>query len=253
VTAPLFEARGIVKRYGHVEALRGADISIAPGEVHALIGDNGAGKSTFVKTIAGVIKPDAGELLVRGEAVTFDGPTAAQAAGIETVYQDLALSGTLDAGANVFLGREPLRSGIRGRLGFVDRAQMRERTAAQLEELGAKLPSDRAEVATMSGGQRQAIAVARAAVWATTMVIMDEPTAALGVRQTAFVLSLIERLRDQKGLSVLLISHNLPDVLRVADRITVLRLGRRARTFVAAETDLQELTLVMAGLEEGAA
>jgi ABC-type sugar transport system ATPase subunit len=253
VTAPsitaILEARGITKTFGHVEALREADLEVGPAEVHALIGDNGAGKSTLVKVLSGVIRPDAGTLRVEGADVAFAGPQDAQSAGIETVYQDLALAPTLDAGANVFLGREPLRTGLRGRLGFVDREQMRRRTTEQMATLGAAIPSSRAEVATMSGGQRQAVAVVRAAVWGTSVIIMDEPTAALGVRQTEFVLSLIEQLRDEKGVSVLLVSHNLPDVLRVADRITVMRLGRRVATFRRDETSLQELTLTMAGLE----
>jgi ABC-type sugar transport system ATPase subunit len=249
-THPVLEATGITKRFGHVEALRGADLDVRPAEVHALIGDNGAGKSTLVKVLSGVTTPDAGVVRVRGEEVAFGGPHDAQAAGIETVYQDLALAPTLDGGANVFLGRELLRRGLAGRLGFVDRDEMRRRTAEHMAALGARLPSTRAEVGTLSGGQQQAVAVVRAALWGSGLIIMDEPTAALGVRQTEFVLSLIERLRDEKGVSVLLVSHNLPDVLRVADRITVLRLGRRVTTFDRRATSLQELTLTMAGLED---
>jgi simple sugar transport system ATP-binding protein len=232
-----------------VRALRGADLTVRRNEVVALVGDNGAGKSTMIKVISGVLQPDTGEIAVGGQPVTFDSPLGPRRYGIETVYQDLALAPTLDAGANVFLGREPLRTGLRGRLGFVDREEMRRRTTEQMAALGAAIPSSRAEVATMSGGQRQAVAVVRAAVWGTSLIIMDEPTAALGVRQTEFVLSLIEQLRDEKGVSVLLVSHNLPDVLRVADRITVMRLGRRVATFRRDETSLQELTLTMAGLE----
>ncbi|MBS1885849.1 MAG: sugar ABC transporter ATP-binding protein [Actinobacteria bacterium] len=245
---PLLAARGIRKRYGQVEALRGADLEVGEGEVHALIGDNGAGKSTLVKALSGVVTPDEGTIELRGERVAFGGPRDAQGAGIETVYQDLALAPSLDAGANIFLGREPLRGGFRGRIGFLDRPRMRREAAHALEDLGVELPSLEAEVGTMSGGQRQAVAVARAAVWGTALIIMDEPTAALGVRQTEVVLSLIRRVCEQKGVSVLLISHNMAHVLRVADTITVLRLGRRAAVRRALDTSLEELTLLMAGL-----
>jgi ABC-type sugar transport system ATPase subunit len=248
--APVVEAKGIVKTFGHVEALRGADLEIGEGEVHALVGDNGAGKSTLVKTLAGVIEPDQGEVLVRGEKVDFGNPGAAQKAGIETVFQDLALADSLPPGANVFLGREPLRKGFGRRFGFVDRNTMKVKTAEHLTELGVSLPSLDAPVGSLSGGQRQAVAVARAAVWGSNLIIMDEPTAALGVRQTEFVLDLITRMRDEKKLSVLLISHNMPDVLRVADRISVLRLGRRVATFKSSETTLQDLTLTLAGMED---
>lgn len=248
-SSPVVEAKGIVKSFGHVEALRGVDLEVGEQEVHALVGDNGAGKSTLVKTLAGVIEPDAGELLVRGKQFEFGNPAAAQAAGIETVFQDLALADSLPPGANVFLGREPLKKGFGRRLGFVDRNEMRVRTAEHLTELGVSLPSLDEAVGSLSGGQRQAVAVARAAVWGSNMIIMDEPTAALGVRQTEFVLELITRMRDEKKLSVLLISHNMPDVLRVADQITVMRLGRRVATFKASETNIRDLTLILAGME----
>ena len=246
---PLVEIKGLKKTFGHVEALRGVDLEIAEGEVHALVGDNGAGKSTVVKTLSGVITPDEGELRVRGQRYEFGNPGAAQAVGIETVFQDLALADSLPAGENVFLGREPLRKGFTRRLGFVDRNEMRVRTRKYLTELGVTLPSLNEPVGSLSGGQRQAVAVARAAVWGSNMIIMDEPTAALGVRQTEFVLELITRMRDEKKLSVLLISHNMPDVLRVADRISVLRLGQRVATFKSSETNLQDLTLTLAGME----
>jgi len=246
---PVVQVKGVAKSFGHVEALRGVDLEIGPREVHALVGDNGAGKSTLVKTLAGVIVPDQGELWVRGRRFEFGDPGAAQAAGIETVFQDLALADSLPPGANVFLGREPLRKGFLRRLGFVDRGAMTVKTAEYLTELGVSLPSLDEPVGSLSGGQRQAVAVARAAVWGSNMIIMDEPTAALGVRQTEFVLDLITRMRDEKKLSVLLISHNMPDVLRVADRISVLRLGRRVATFKSSETNLQDLTLTLAGME----
>jgi len=249
-TRPLVEVKGLKKTFGHVEALRGVDLEIAEGEVHALVGDNGAGKSTVVKTLSGVIAPDEGELWVRGQRYEFGNPGAAQAVGIETVFQDLALADSLPAGENVFLGREPLKKSFTRRLGFVDRNEMRTRTREYLTELGVTLPSLNEPVASLSGGQRQAVAVARAAVWGSNMIIMDEPTAALGVRQTEFVLDLITRMRDEKKLSVLLISHNMPDVLRVADRISVLRLGQRVATFKSSETNLQDLTLTLAGMED---
>jgi ABC-type sugar transport system ATPase subunit len=247
--APILRAQGICKRYGHVEALRGADLEIMPGEIHALLGDNGAGKSTLVKALSGVVTPDAGTIEFHGEPVSFTNPREAQDAGVETVYQDLALAGTLDCGENVFLGREPLVKGLRGRLGFIDRTQMRRRTVAELEQLGINLPSLDNTVEALSGGQRQAVAIARAAVWGKSMLIMDEPTAALGVAQTEFVQQLMCRVRDEKGLSILLISHNMPEVFAVADRVTIMRLGQRALTCPIGELTTERLLAVMAGLD----
>jgi ABC-type sugar transport system ATPase subunit len=249
VQAPILRATAIRKRYGHVEALRGADLEILPGEIHALLGDNGAGKSTLVKTLSGVVTPDEGTIEFKGREVKFSNPRAAQEAGVETVYQDLALAGTLDPGENVFLGREPLVKGLRGRLGFIDRSEMRERTAAELGLLGIKLPSIDNTVETMSGGQRQAVAIARAAIWGTSMLILDEPTAALGVVQTEFVQQLMRKVRDEKGLTILLISHNMPEVFAVADRVTIMRLGRSALTCPIGELTTERLLAVMAGLD----
>jgi ABC-type sugar transport system ATPase subunit len=246
----LLRARGIRKRYGHVEALRGADLDVMPGEIHALLGDNGAGKSTLVKTLSGVVSPDAGTIEFGGREVVFINPRAAQQAGVETVYQDLALAGTLSPGENVFLGREPLAPGLRGRLGFLDRGRMRERTLAELQSLGIDLPSLDSSVETMSGGQRQAVAIARAAIWGSSMLILDEPTAALGVIQTEFVQKLMRRVRDEKGISILLISHNMPEVFAVADRVTIMRLGRSALTCPVGELTTERLLAVMAGLDE---
>jgi ABC-type sugar transport system ATPase subunit len=246
---PILRARGIRKSYGHVEALRGADLEVLPGEIHALLGDNGAGKSTLVKALSGVVTPDAGTIEFRGREVAFATPREAQDAGVETVYQDLALAGSLNPGENVFLGREPLASGLRGRLRFVDRAEMRRRTAAELELLGINLPSIDSNVETMSGGQRQAVAIARAAIWGSSMLIMDEPTAALGVVQTEFVQQLMRRVRDEKGLSILLISHNMPEVFAIADRVTIMRLGRSALTCPVSELTTERLLAVMAGLD----
>ncbi|MCW2955060.1 MAG: sugar transporter ATP-binding protein, partial [Conexibacter sp.] len=204
--APLLEARAIEKSFGRVRALRGADFHIYPGEVVALVGDNGAGKSTLVKTLAGVFSPDDGEILFDGLPVTLHSPIAARRLGLEVVYQDLALAPELDSAANLYLGREITRGGLLGKLGFLDRAAMRRGSAESFSTLGVKLQDVSAQVATMSGGQRQGVAVARAVAWASKVVFMDEPTAALGVIQTRAVLDLIRRVRD-RGISVVLISH----------------------------------------------
>jgi simple sugar transport system ATP-binding protein len=246
-TSLLLRASGIRKDYGHVRALDGVDFDVRPREIHALVGDNGAGKSTLIKIIAGAVRPDAGTIEIDGKPVVFNSPHDAREAGIETVYQDLALADPLDAAENVFLGRELCYPGIRGWLGFVDRPAMRERTAAHLRDLAVNLPSITVPVETFSGGQRQAVAVARASVWGQRLVIMDEPVAALGVQQTTHVLDLMQRTRDEKGLSVILISHNLPEVLRVADRITVLRLGRRVGTLDATDATATLLVAAMTG------
>ncbi|GAA5050146.1 ABC-type sugar transport system ATPase subunit [Thermocatellispora tengchongensis] len=241
--------RGVRKRYGHVEALRGVDLDIAPGEVHALLGDNGAGKSTLVKVLAGAVTPDEGSIEIGGRRHRFTSPRDAQRAGIETVYQDLALAPTLPPDANLFLGREPARPGLLGRLGFVDRKAMREAAGTHLRSLNSKVQDLGAEVGSMSGGQKQAVAVARAAMWGSALIMMDEPTAALGVAQTESVLDLIRRIRDEKGLPVLLISHNLPDVFSVADRVTVLRLGRRVLTAPIGEVTATGLIEAMTGAD----
>jgi simple sugar transport system ATP-binding protein len=246
MTEPLLEARGIVKSFGRVRALRGASFTVYPGEVVALIGDNGAGKSTMVKTLSGVYHPDGGDILFEGRAVTIPTPIAARELGIETVYQDLALAPDLESSANLFLGREATRSGVLGRLGFLDKAQMRRRTEEAFSQLGVGVQDATAAVATLSGGQRQGVAVARAVTWAGKVVFMDEPTAALGVVQTRNVLDLIRRVRDT-GLSVVLISHNMPEVIEVADRVEVLRLGERVARFKTAETSMEELVAAMTG------
>ena len=244
--APLLEARGIVKRYGHVEALRGADFCVDRGEVVALIGDNGAGKSTLVKVLAGVTQPDEGEIAFDGEAVRLDGPTTVREMGIETVYQDLALAPDLDPSANLFLGREALRPGLLGKLGFLEKGAMAERTQKAFADLGAGVQSYTSPVGYLSGGQRQSIAVGRAATWAERLVMMDEPTAALGVVQSKKVLELIRRVRDT-GIGVVFISHNMPHVFEVADRIEVMRLGRRAARFRPQDTSMEEVVAAMTG------
>jgi simple sugar transport system ATP-binding protein len=243
---PLLEARGIVKSFGKVRALRGADFSVYAGEVVALIGDNGAGKSTLVKTLSGVHPPDTGEIIFEGSPVTFHTPEDAHALGIETVYQDLALAPDLESSANLFLGREALRGGVLGKLGFLDNRAMRKRTKEAFTTLGVGVQDVEAAVATFSGGQRQGVAVARAVTWASKVVFMDEPTAALGVVQTRKVLELIRRVRDH-GLAVVLISHNMPDVIAVSDRVEVLRLGERVAQFKTSETTIEGLVGAMTG------
>jgi simple sugar transport system ATP-binding protein len=243
---PRLAAHGIVKRFGHVEALRGASFSVDGGEIVALVGDNGAGKSTLVKALSGVLTPDAGRIEIDGRPVTLHGPGHAQKLGIETVYQDLALAFDLDAAANLHLGREVLRPAPWRYLGVLDKVAMRGRTATAMDELGIRLPSVAVPVRSLSGGQRQCVAVARAVAWATRVVFLDEPTAALGVMQREQVLDIMRRVRD-RGLAVVLISHNMPEVLAVADRIEVLRLGQRVARFAAADATVEELVSAMTG------
>ncbi|MFJ6672177.1 ATP-binding cassette domain-containing protein [Actinosynnema sp. NPDC091369] len=243
---PLLDARELVKHYGNVEALRGASFTADAGEVVALVGDNGAGKSTLVKCLSGVERPDAGTILLDGAPVVLDSPVAARALGIETVYQDLAVAPDLDPAANLFLGRELRRGGLLGRLGVLDEREMRRRAVASFRDLGVELPDVDVPIGALSGGQRQSVAVARSVVWAGRVVFMDEPTAALGVVQRGRVLDVVRRVRDQ-GMAVVLISHNMPEVLAVADRVEVLRLGRRVARFDAAATTVEELVGAMTG------
>jgi simple sugar transport system ATP-binding protein len=246
VPSPQLEARGIVKHYGHVQALRGADFSVFPGEVVALIGDNGAGKSTLVKLLSGAGRPDAGEIVLDGSPVVLSTPLEAQRLGVETVYQDLALAPDLDGSANLYLGREILRPGLLGKLGVLDKKAMRRGARDAFAELGVDLQNALTAVANLSGGQRQSVAVARSVAWASKIVFLDEPTAALGVVQTGRVLDVVRRIRD-RGISVVLISHNMPQVLEVADRVEVLRLGRRVARFTATHTSVEELVGAMTG------
>lgn len=248
---PLLQAQGIVKTFGHVRAVRGADFTVYPGEIVSLIGDNGAGKSTLVKMLSGAIRPDEGEILFDGAPVTFENPQDARGYGIETVYQDLALAQDLDPAANLYLGRELLRGGLLGALGILDRRQMLDTAEREMSGLGVKLKDITAPVAELSGGQKQSVAVARAAMWAKRIIFMDEPTAALGVVQTKQVLELIRRVREA-GIAVVLISHNMPQVLEVSDRVEVLRLGQRVATFEAAEATVDDLVAAMtSGAKEG--
>lgn len=244
---PLLEARGLVKRYGHVAALQGADFQVNHGEVVALMGDNGAGKSTLIKILSGAERPDEGQVLIDGAPVRFTDPADAQQVGIEVVYQDLALAADLSPAANIFLGREQARGGLLGRLGFLDKAWMRNRTESELSSIGVRLGSADSVVAELSGGQRQSVAICRAVIWAKRVIMMDEPTAALGVVQTRQVLDLIRRIRDS-GVSVVLVSHSMPEVLEVADRVEVLRLGRRTARFTAGSVTGEQLVAAITGL-----
>jgi simple sugar transport system ATP-binding protein len=246
MTEPLLVAKDLVKRYGSVEALRGASFQAAAGEVTSLIGDNGAGKSTLVKCLSGAEIPNSGEILLDGRAANMQTPSDARTLGIETVYQDLAVAPELDPAANLYLGREIRRSGVLGKLGMLDKKTMRERAVAEFARLGVSLQSVDVPIGALSGGQRQSVAVARSVVWASKVVFMDEPTAALGVVQRERVLDVIRRVRDE-GVAVVLISHNMPEVLSVSDRIEVLRLGKRVARFQGAGTTLEDLVGAMTG------
>jgi D-xylose transport system ATP-binding protein len=232
--------RGISRRYGAVQALADVELDVAAGEVVALVGDNGAGKSTLIKVIAGVGPADRGEILWDGKPVTIDSPHDAQALGIATVYQDLALCDNLDVVGNLFLGREP------GRGGVLDELAMERKARDLLASLSVRIPDVRLPVASLSGGQRQSVAIARALLGEPRLVLLDEPTAALGVEQTAHVLDLIERLRA-RGLAVVVISHNLADVRAVADRIVVLRLGRNAGSFKVDAVSHDQIVAAITG------
>jgi len=247
----VLRAEGCAKHFGGVQAVTDVNMTVSSGEIHALVGDNGAGKSTFIKILAGVHAADAGKIELAGKEVRFATPLQARDAGIETVYQDLALASTLDASENVFLGREMAQRGFLGRLGFIDRAAMRRRTAEQLSAFGITLPSERIEIGALSGGQRQAVAVARAAMWGGRVLLLDEPTAALGVHQRDLVFRLMRTARDA-GLAIVFISHNIIEIFEVADRITVLRLGRTVLTSRISDTTADEVVGAMAGLKGSA-
>jgi fructose transport system ATP-binding protein len=246
--APVLEARGLVKRFGHVTALAGADFQLLPGEVLAVIGDNGAGKSTLIKALSGALIPDEGEILLDGNAVRFHSPLDARREGIETVYQDLAVAPAMDIAENLFLGREVRRRGPLGSvLRMVDRKAMMGRSRAAMAELNIGVGSMRQPVETLSGGQRQGVAVARSAAFARHVVIMDEPTAALGVKESNQVLDLIRRVRDERGLPVILISHDMPQVWEVADRVHIQRLGRRIAVIDPKQVSSSDGVAVMTG------
>src|ERR671930_445106 len=244
-SAPLLQLRGVSKRFGAVQALTDVDFAAHAGQVTALVGDNGAGKSTLIKTISGIQPFDQGDFLFDGQSVPVATPQAATALGIATVYQDLALCDNLDVVANLYLGREEL-SAVR----VLDETDMEQEASKVLRRLAVRIPSVRTPVASLSGGQRQSVALARSMLGEPKMVVLDEPTAALGVAQTAQVLNLIRTLRDH-GLAVVVISHNLADVFQVADRIEVLRLGRLVATFEAAETNSDEVVSAITGAKAG--
>jgi fructose transport system ATP-binding protein len=248
---PVLQARGIVKRFGHVTALSGADFDLYPGEVLAVIGDNGAGKSTLIKVLSGALVPDEGEIRLDGEVVHFRTPLDARRAGIETVYQDLAVAPALDIASNLFLGRELRRRGPLGSVfRMLDKRGMRKQAGEALSELQIGVQSIRVAVENLSGGQRQGVAVARAAAWGRHVVIMDEPTAALGVKETAQVLDLIKRVRE-RGLPVILISHDMPHVFELADRIHIMRLGKRAAVVTPKSHSMPEAVAIMTGAASG--
>ena len=233
---PILEARGLVKRFGHVVALDGADLELYPKEILAIIGDNGAGKSTLIKALSGALRPDEGEIRLDGERAHFHSPRDARRAGIETVYQDLAVAPSLDIASNIFLGREVRRRGPQGGLlRMLNKGAMRREATRHFAELQIGVQSMTQPVENLSGGQRQGVAVARAATWAERLVIMDEPTAALGVKETGQVLDLIRRVRE-RGLPVILISHDMPNVFALADRILIMRLGRRVAVVTPAHS-----------------
>jgi len=246
-TELVMQAVGLTKRYGHVVALDGADFELAKGEILAVVGDNGAGKSSLIKVLTGATIPDSGSVFVDGKPVHFKNPLSARLAGIETVYQELAVATQLNIAQNLFLGRELRKPGLRGQiLRQLDKSAMRQQAADHMKNLGIRIQSINQKVETLSGGQRQAVAVARAAAWGKRVVILDEPTAALGVRETNQVLNLITRVRDQ-GLSVVLISHSMPDVFQIADRIHIHRLGRRAVVVSPKTTSMSDVVAVMTG------
>jgi fructose transport system ATP-binding protein len=245
--AVVLEARQLAKRYGHVVALDGADFALRSGEILAVIGDNGAGKSTLIKALAGALIPDAGEIFLDGSRVEFENPLDARRAGIETVFQNLAVAPAMSIAENLFLGREIRRPGVAGNLlRMLDKKRMVRESAAHMADLQIGVGSMTQSVETLSGGQRQGVAVARSAAFARHVVIMDEPTAALGVKESGMVLQLIRNVRD-RGLAVVLISHDMPHVFEVADRIHVQRLGRRVAVVDPKRISMSDCVAVMTG------
>lgn len=245
---PLVEMRGISKRFGAVQALDQVDFEVFPGEVVGLVGDNGAGKSTLMKILAGVLPPDKGQIYWEGRPVQVRTPHEARALGIEMVYQDLALADNLDVVGNLFLGRELYRPLLDKLIGLLEQRRMEARAVEVLDRLQIRIPSLRQKVRYLSGGQRQAVAIGRTILAQAHLVILDEPTAALGVAEVEKVLALIRRLKDQ-GIAVIFITHRLPHIFAVADRIIVLRAGRRVGTRPAPETSIDEITKLIVGTE----
>jgi D-xylose transport system ATP-binding protein len=247
---PILSCKGVSKSFGPVQALNDVDFDVNRGEVVALVGDNGAGKSTLIKAIAGIYSIDSGQFLFEGSPVSISGPKSATDLGIATVYQDLALCDNLDVVANLFLGQESVHAGAGRAARVLDETEMEHRSHDLLEQLSVTIPSVRSEVGTLSGGQRQQVAVARSLLGEPKVVMLDEPTAALGVVQTKQVLSLIKRLRE-RDLGVIVVSHNLANVFEVADRIFVLRLGKRAGDYEAHETSEEQIVGAITGAEFG--
>jgi simple sugar transport system ATP-binding protein len=243
---PVISVRGLCKAYGKVEALRGVDLDIHQGEVHAICGDNGAGKSTLLRILSGATTYTSGSLKLDGEVVQFTSPQDARDRGIETVYQDLALAGERSCSANIFVGREIMKPGILGKLGILDRNAMNEKAKVFFADLSIPITDPTRNVRAFSGGQRQGVAIARAAIWATHVVLFDEPTAALGVLQRSAVQELIRRLKT-RGLAVILVTHDIPEVLAHTDRVTVLRQGKAVATRFTREVDLQWIVGAMVG------
>ncbi|WP_291397066.1 ATP-binding cassette domain-containing protein [Devosia sp.] len=249
--APVLEARNIARHFGAVTALADASLKLYPREVVGLVGDNGAGKSTLLKILSGIVAPSSGEIVIDGRPVVLKRAQDAMDAGIETVYQDLALVDTMSAYQNVYLGREELSKNPLARLfNLVDDRQMRERAREVLNTLKVKIPSINVSVKGMSGGQRQCLAIARALLWGRRIVILDEPTAALGVRETGQVLEVIRSLREQ-DVSVIIVSHNMQQLMSVADRITVMRLGRSIATRTVKDTEVNEIVGLITGAIPG--
>ncbi|HEU5034345.1 MAG TPA: ATP-binding cassette domain-containing protein [Mycobacteriales bacterium] len=246
----LLSLTGVYKRFGAVQALSDVSFHVDAGEVVALVGDNGAGKSTLVKSIAGVNTIDAGVIEFDGQKVNIHSPSDATRLGIATVYQDLALCDNIDVAGNLFLGREVLAGGAGRVVGWMQQVEMERQASDLLRTLSVKIPDVRIQVASLSGGQRQSVAIARSLLGEPRVVLLDEPTAALGVAQTAQVLELIQRLKD-RGLGVVVISHNLADVFAVADRITVLRLGQNGGDFAVADTTQEAVVAAITGLDSG--
>jgi simple sugar transport system ATP-binding protein len=247
--APLYEVRNISKHYGSVVALDNATMAIHAGEVVGLVGDNGAGKSTLVKCLSGAHSPTSGQILLDGIERTWASPREAIEAGVETLYQDSGLAPHLSVSANVFLGREQMKPGLLGKLGFLDKKRMDKEAHADLERVGIAVPSSDRSIGQLSGGQRQAVAIGRAVAWASKVIILDEPTNHLGARQAGEVLQVIKAAKEN-GLGVIFISHTLPHVLQVTDRIVVLRLGRVVRDAPTSEFNAETLLGTITGLSE---
>ena len=245
----LLRINNLTKRFGGLTAVNGVSLDVNIGEVIGLLGDNGAGKSTLIKMVSGVYQPDDGEIFFNGQQVEFASPRVARDLGIETIYQDLALAENLDVGSNIFLGREVLRSYLGGLVKTVDRTKMREEAVKALDRLNIRLPSLTQQVLNLSGGQRQAVAIARSIYWNAKLMIMDEPTAALGVSEQRKVLRLVRTLCDQ-GVPVIIISHNMQDVFAVSTRIIVMRRGKKVGERITDQTTPDEIVSLMVGAEE---